>query len=558
MQNNTKANSLNIDIDGFSEKFSKYGDPKKTLIITAFFIVFVALFVTSLILHQKNEGKTAEYLKSFPSSTNFYLDANLNLLKNKELALLTGNKVGSLSDLLNVFLLKNYDASSAKKIQVLMEEVIDNSFSFGIWDDITSNGIQKRTLAIFPVKKPSQIKLLFEAISKKDLRITTFKGYNINYSSKNRWAFFVIKNRLYLADSVDSAKYIIKNNVLKHSSNLYRNVDVRNSLKYIKKDRIATIILPRTGNETYFINTTLDRFGLGFAKQRLNQLVNTFGGSVISVIPEGKTLSFNAFTSVYSSKIYDITLQNAFKTILNNRPYNNFDINFLPLNTDAFIYINNPKSYFDLMLLLDGSFQGYNYSQLKQLVKTFMPDELQNGVSKFLSGNILLASINIKNAIKPHYVLIINNDSNKKELDAYLTNVFKKHISTSKTGKVFYKGHSLMLASGQQLPVQICYGSFNNDTFIIGDKFAIQSLIDNLHSQNSKLINNKDFKIVQNNALHDTKFSVYTNFEKLNSSDDFVNHNDFIKSLNVIVKESFLSVTAQNDVIKTTLTLNLK
>ena len=129
----------NLNNPGLKDKIKKYGDPKKTFIITGLVIIIIAVIVAYLLLNEEISGITGTYTKYYPESTSLYIDAYLDGLKIARINNSTNLKIKGLPDILSREFAYNYNEVTEKKINDLMSQAFGNSFSFGVWNDNIHN-----------------------------------------------------------------------------------------------------------------------------------------------------------------------------------------------------------------------------------------------------------------------------------------------------------------------------------------------------------------------------------------------------------------------------------
>ena len=553
MSNSENHNFSDINNNGLSEKIRKYGDPKRNLIITAITILVITFLVGIFFWKNGQSGITGVYADYYPASTSIYVDAKLDAKNIDKINELTKLNIRDLPDLLSRLFLTNYTKERIN-INKLMSEAFDDSFSFGVWND----NRKERSLAVFTVKREAKIRPLFESIFNKKLADKNFKGYKATISPDTGVAFSMIRDKLYVADSYDTLAFIIKNHILKSEKSLYDRSNVKHSVNLLEGERIGTIIV---ADYTSGISRLSGMIGGKYKGELadIEHFLKSVDVTAISVLLDKNLVYFNSYTSYNLSQIKSQSLKKAYENIFSKK-HIDFNPGFLPENTLSFLLINELKDYIDFTVELSGIKATPEYDQFKQFIKLLTSLDFDKDILEILKNDTTIAAIDVGNG-KTEYVAVLANDNNTAHVISKLMKLIPLQLPSAEMSTITYKKLDLGLISDKKHSLMINYGKITPDLYAIGEKLAVESLID-ATDKNKLNITEKDiYKRLNVQNLNDFRFLAYVNIQglkKIEAEKAGIKNKVFLDKIKNNIKAALFTIKAENNVIKGSLQINLK
>lgn len=552
-------NSDPPDLDATSEKIEKYGNPKRNFIITCLTIIIIAVLAIIIICKKTPvTGITSDYARFYPESTMIYVDVNLNSKKLNELNDSTGINIKDLSNLLNRLFVFSPNDRKRETINKLMSEAFGNSFSVGVWDDTINGKTTERSLAIFSLEREGKIQPLLKQLFSKRQKLDhkTFDGFNIVKVS-DKGAYLTWRGKLYAADSFETLSFIIEKFILNNSKSLYKKDTIENSLGYLESDRIGTIIL---GD----LSTGLTKFNNINSKKYNEQIENlknfskSMNSTVISVLMDKNLLYLNSYTPCNLSKIGNKYVRSAFETILDGN-YTDFNPAFLPSNTISYMSIRNSRDYINLVLELYGIKQKPEYTEVKQFMKMLTSYDFDKDILEALNRDVILAAINI-NSGKPKYAAIFSGNNGIDPIISRLVKLLQIQAPSSEISKTIYKDTDINLISSSKFPSDLYYGRINKNLYVLGEKYAVEALIDTVTNK-SNLLNTKLYQGFELHDLDEPIFAFFINVQDYNNFNTI--KGNILNRINLTkvrknVKGLLLTVSSDDNTVKGSLQLRLK
>jgi hypothetical protein len=127
------------------------------------------------------------------------------------------------------------------------------------------------------------------------------------------------------------------------------------------------------------------------------------------------------------------------------------------------------------------------------------------------SKNSIFAAIDSGN-LKPGYAVILSSNPKTGLVISKFVKLLQGQIPTEEITKISYQNHELNLISSPKLPVSLCYGNINPNLYAIGDKLAIESMIDAIKSRKT-FLNNKGF---EEHAVYNSGFTAFIDNQRIN------------------------------------------
>ncbi|MDD3012334.1 MAG: DUF3352 domain-containing protein [Candidatus Gastranaerophilales bacterium] len=497
----------NYDKDCLLEKIEKYGDPNKNLIITSVLILFIAGLIVFFFGKREIGGITADYADYYPQSTNAYIDVQLNDKSILEINKLTTLDIKNLPGLLIKVFNANYRIKKSNKLDKLINQVLGDEFSYGIWN---SKGID-RSLIIFPIKRESKIDPLFRLLLSKNEKLTgkIYQGFRIITAKNTKIAYLINRDRLFVADSYESLVFIINNYILKDAASLYDRKDVRKALAYVDKGRIGTILLTNsTSNNDLLNNITNNKFSAisGFFDRSIPT-------TAIAMRFDRDLFYLNSYTPYFESKIEGKNVEKAFQAVFDNEKQNLIP-DFLPQNTISYFTVSGLKNYINLYLELSGIKDKTEFEQLKQFVKMTTTLDFDNDIMEIFSKNSIFATIASGN-LKPGYAIILSTTPKTSLVISKFIKLLQIQVPSEEISKISYKNTELNIVSSPKLPAVLCYGNIDQNLYAIGDKLAVELIIDTIKAKKS-FSNNDLFGDFKEHALYNSGITAFIDIQKIN------------------------------------------
>ncbi|MDD3014581.1 MAG: hypothetical protein PHC34_12835, partial [Candidatus Gastranaerophilales bacterium] len=493
--------------DCLLEKIEKYGDPNKNLIITAILILFIAGLIVLFLGKKEIGGITADYADYYPQSTTVYIDIELNDKSLQEINRQTALDIKSLPDLLSKVFNADYEIQKRKALDKLINQVLGDEFSYGTWN---SKGID-RSLIIFPIKRESKINPLFRLLLGKNEKLTgkTYQGFRITTARNKKIAYLINRERLFVADSYETLVFILNNYILQDRASLYDRKDIGKALAYIDKNRTGTILLTNCPSNNKLLNN--------ISNDKFSSFSGSFNGQVptsaLSMMFDRDLFYLNSYTPYDESKIEGKNVKKAFKTVFDSDKQN-LSPDFLPQNTISYFTVSGLKNYINLYLELSDIKSKPEFEQFKQFVKMATMLDFDKDIMEIFSKNSIFATIDSGN-LKPGYAVILSSNSKTGLVVSKFVKLLQIQMSIEEITKISYKNQELNLISSPKLPVTLCYGNINPDLYAVGDKLAVESIIDAVKSKKS--FSNKDlFKDFKEHAVYNSGITAFIDIQRIN------------------------------------------
>lgn len=553
-QDNLENNILNND--GLAEKIRKYGDPKRNLIITSVLIVLMAILVAVFMTRKEGSGITSNYAVFYPDSTLVYIDAKLDNSAIKTINEATNLKIKNLPDLVSRLFVADYSDKNRQAANSLMTQAFGNTFSFGLWND----GSKERSLAIFTVVKEGKVRPLIETITGKreKLRNKNYKGYKIISSPGSNLAFSMIRQKLYVTDSVDSLTFIIDNYVLDHKKNLYSREKVRKSVGMLEQERIGTVVLTDFNFISSFLgNAAGKNYAAGLSS--LKQITGSMDVTAVSVMLNNDLINLHSYTPYNLSNINSASVKKAFEAIFDNRK-SKFNPNFLPEKTVTFVTVNDLRDYVRFIIAVSGLDQTAEYDQFKQFVKMITSLDFDRDILELLRKNTTLATID-NGSNKPEYAIIFSHNRNTSHVISKLMNVIPLQFPSSKISTTTYKNMDLGLVSIPKFSLNLCYGRISSDLYIVGEKLAVESVISTVTRDQKNITEMDRYKKLNLDDIEDSRIQVYLNtgnLDDINTKKIINRGSSFFDKVKNNTKAVLFTVKVDASIIRGSLELNIK
>ena len=521
----------------FLAKLKKYGNQNKNLLITILILLCLAFVVN--IYKVESKGITDIYTKYYPENTDLYLDVYLTKETVSEINKITGLTSSDISNLI-IKLFKS-DSDNLTEIKSLTSQAFGNSFSYGTWID--KEKIKKRTLAIFPVERECKVNCLVDALKgkKSELKQEVYQGYKINLYKNNERAYIINEGKLFIADSYKTLTYIIDNFFITSSQSLIKNKRVKNSLNHLETKRIGTIII---NNQEKFneIRAKIPQSFQNYNKN-YNDIIGSLGLSIISAMFDQDSIYFKSYTPIDFNKIKDNKVRKAYEKILgfdkSLTPYS-----CLPKNVLLYTSMNNLGEYIDLNLEILKLKSSSNYVYFKEFVKMLTAIDLEEDLINNIKDEVSLFVIDNGNKNYKTALLVKSND----QLDNALNKACKflsMQLPYSKTSKVSYKNMNLSLIKMGKYDNNFYYGNLPDNIFALGEKEAIESLID----YKADTQNNEKCEIIKRKITKEPIFLAYADFQKLKKmqKQNKVIKDKYLKNLEKNIKTVVLSINTDKN-----------
>ena len=550
-----KLNHPESDKYDLPEKIQKYGDPSRNLFLTIVLIVFVGLLIAFSLSKKQDTSISSEYAIYYPQSTLFYMDARLDSKAIENINKYKSHSVKGLPDILGrIYTLenKNYDSGRAN---TLMQETFSDSFGFGSWNQ--KDGAPG-SLLIMPVKREIKIKKLFEILYGKNGRIAAknYQGYKITTSKNKKGAFCLVGNKLFLADSYDTLVFIIDNYLVHSSNSLYNRHDVRELLYKLDKNRVGTVIFP---DINYLFSKIEGLASLKDFSSSIKKFSNTLNIAAASILINKDILEFNCFIPYNPDNIKDNFLKKAFEKIFIKSELA-YTPDALPEQTVSFINIKNFNDYLYFMLELSNLNHTKEYEQAKQLMKMFTSLDLDSDIISLFKDNTVLAAINTGKQ-RPDFALIIPDRQKTSDIVKTLIKILSTQMPGSELAKTTYRGKELELAYTSKRPEKIVYGKLSPGLYSIGEKGAVEYLIDTTAHKRLNLSNNKLYKNFESYNNSESRVILYFNIDnalKIWNNQPFITKNDLYNKIEGSANAVLLNAYSDNRTIKANMQLYLK
>jgi|GEM_PF-3023367 len=498
----------NCNNDCLLEKIEKYGDPNRNLIITAVIILFIAGLIVLFIEKKEIGGITADYADYYPQSTTAYIDIKLDDKSIQEINNFTVLNIKDLPDLFIRIFNADYRVTKRRKIDKLINQVLGDEFSYGFWN---SKGID-RSLIIFPIKRESKINPLFRLLLGKNEKLTdkTYQGFRIVTAKNKKIAYLINRERLFVADSYETLTSIINNYILQDKKSLYDKKDVRRALAYVDKSRIGTILITNSPSDNEVLNNiTNNKFSVisGF----LNGLIST---TAISVMIDKDIFYFNTYTPYDELIIGEENVEKAFRTVFDSNKQA-LSSDFLPQNTISYFTVSGLKNYMNLYLELIGIKAKPEFEQLKQFVKMTTELDYDKDIMETFSKNTVFATIDSGNS-KPGYAVILSSTPKTDLVISKFIKLLQIQVPSAEISKLSYKNLELNTVVSSKLPVTLCYGNIGKNLYAIGDKLAVESIIDTI--KNKKCFSNNNlFSDFKKHSIYNPGITAFMDIQKINA-----------------------------------------
>jgi len=130
------------------------------------------------------------------------------------------------------------------------------------------------------------------------------------------------------------------------------------------------------------------------------------------------------------------------------------------------------------------------------------------------SKNSIFATIDSGNS-KPEHVIILSSTPKTGLVISKFVKLLQIQIPSAEISKISYKNLELNTVASPKLPAILCYGNIGKNLYAIGDKLAVESIIDTIKTKKS-FSNNNLFRGFRKHAIYNSGITAFIDIQQIN------------------------------------------